>query len=122
MKPECLRRVCKVLETKLNGGNIIKGINIWAVSLLRYYTAFIDYNCTELTQLDRRTRRLTTMHNALYPKSNVKHLCIPRKEGGRGLHGVKETVNLTSLGLENYVKESRESPTKSVDIDLTESI
>ena len=62
------------------------------------------------------------MHNAFHPKSNVKHLCIPRKEGGRGLHDVKETVNLVSLGLENYVKESREGPAKSVDIDLTESI
>ena len=34
VKIEYLRRVRKVLETKLNGGNIIKGINIWAVSLL----------------------------------------------------------------------------------------
>ena len=34
VKTEYLRRVRKVLETKLNGGNIIKGINIWAVSLL----------------------------------------------------------------------------------------
>ena len=26
-----MRRVCKVLESKLNGGNGIKGINTWAV-------------------------------------------------------------------------------------------
>ena len=65
VKAEYLRRVRKVLETKLNGGNIIKGINKWVVSLLRYSAAFIDWNCTELTQLDRRTRRLVTMQNAL---------------------------------------------------------
>ena len=41
----------KVLGTKLNGGNIIKGINTWAVSLLRYSAAFIYWNCAELTQL-----------------------------------------------------------------------
>ena len=42
VKTEHLRRVCRVLETKLNCGNIIEGINIWAVSLLRYSAAFID--------------------------------------------------------------------------------
>ena len=45
-RTEYLRRVRKVLETKLNGGNIIKEINIWAISLLRYSAAFIDLNCT----------------------------------------------------------------------------
>ena len=66
-----------------------------------------------------------TMHNALHPKSNVDRLYIPRKEGGRGLQGVKETVKLTNLGLENYVKESRDrllTAAKSVDIDLIEPI
>ena len=78
-----------------------------------------------MTQLDRRTRKLMTMRNALHPKSNVDHLFIPRKEGGGGLQGVKETVNLTNLGLENYVKESRErllTATRSVDIDFIEPI
>ena len=44
------------------------------------------------------------MHKALHPKSNVDRLYIPRKEGGRGLQGVTETVKVTNLGLENYVK------------------
>ena len=47
-----------------------------------------------------------TMHNALYPKSNVDRLCISRMEVGRGLQGVEETVNVTNSGLQNYVKES----------------
>ena len=97
VKTEYLKRVRKVLETKLNGLNIIKGINTWAVTLLRYSAAFIDWNCTELTQLDRRTRKLMTMHNALHPKSNVDRLYIPRKEGGRGLQGVEEVVKMTNL-------------------------
>ena len=42
VKTEYLRRVRKVLETKLNGGNIIKRINTWVVSFLRYSAAFID--------------------------------------------------------------------------------
>ena len=82
VKAQYLRRVPKVLETTLNGGNIIKGINTWAVSLLRYSAAFIDWNYAELTQLDRRTRNLMTMHNALHPKSNVDCFYMPKKEGG----------------------------------------
>ena len=125
MKTEYLRRARKVLKTMLNEGNIIKKINIWAISLLRYSAAFIDWNCTELTQLDRRTRKLMRMHNALHPKSNVDRLYIPRREGGRGLQGVEETVKVKNLGLENYVKESRQrllAAARSVDIDLIEPI
>ena len=36
------RRVRKILETKLNGGNIFKGINTWAISVLRYSAAFLN--------------------------------------------------------------------------------
>ena len=65
-----------------------------------------------------------TMHNALYPKSNVDRLYIPTKEDGRGLQ-VEETVNLTNIGLEDYLKEFRErlvTTARSVDIDLIELI
>ena len=126
VKTEYLRRVRKVLETKLNGGNIIKGIKISAVSLLRYFAAFIDWSCTaRVTQLDRRTIKLVTMRNALHPKSNAHLLYIPKKEGGRRLQGVEETVKVTNLGLENYVKESRQrllAAARSVDIDMIEPI
>ena len=37
-----LRILRKILGSKLNGGNIIKGLNTWTVSLLRYSEAFID--------------------------------------------------------------------------------
>ena len=37
------RRMRKTLETNSNGGNIITGINIWAISLLRYSAAFLDF-------------------------------------------------------------------------------
>ena len=41
------------------------------------------------------------------------------------MQGVDETLNLTNLGLENYVKESREeflAAVRSVDINLIEPI
>ena len=63
-----------------------------------------------------------TMHNALHLKSYIDRLYIPRKEGGRGFQDVEETVEVTNLELENYVKESKErflTAASSVDIDLT---
>ena len=36
------RRLRKVLKSKLNGGNLVRGVNTWAVSLLRYSAAFIN--------------------------------------------------------------------------------
>ena len=105
---EYKRRVRKVLETKLNGGNIIKAINSWAIPVLRYSAPFLKWRKTELQELDRRTRKLLTMHNAHHPKSNVERIYIPRKEGGRGLLNVEDTVNTAILGLEEYVVDSTE--------------
>ena len=56
------RRVRKMLETKLSGENVIKAINTWAMALLRYSLAFLDWTKEEKQQLDRRTRKLSTMH------------------------------------------------------------
>ena len=43
VKTKYYRRVKKILETKLNGGNTITEINRWAILLLRYSAAFLDW-------------------------------------------------------------------------------
>ena len=62
VKTQYYRQVRKILETKLNGGNIITGINTWAISLLRYSAAFLDWTGAELEQIDRKTRKIMTRH------------------------------------------------------------
>ena len=37
---EYIRRLRNVLKSKVNAGNLIRGVNTWAVSLLRYSGAF----------------------------------------------------------------------------------
>ena len=39
---EYIRRLRKVLKSKLNCGNLVHGVNAWAVSLLRYSAAFVS--------------------------------------------------------------------------------
>ena len=40
---EYIRRLRKVLKSKLNGGNLVRGVNARAVSLLRYSAAFVSW-------------------------------------------------------------------------------
>ena len=71
VKKEYYRRVRKVLETKLNNGNVFKAINTWAVPVVRYSAAFLGWSRLQLEEIDRRTRMLLTMHTGFHPKSNV---------------------------------------------------
>ena len=51
---EYIRRVRKVLKSKLNGGNLVRQVNAWAVSLLRYSAAFVSWRKSELQAIDRK--------------------------------------------------------------------
>ena len=64
IKKEYLRRTRKLLETKLYSRNRIKGMNTWAVPLIRYSEPFLKWTREEHTQIDQRTRKLMTMHKA----------------------------------------------------------
>ena len=105
---EYIRRLRKVLKSKLNGGNLFRGVNTWAVSLLRYSVSFVSWRKSELQAIDRKTRKLFTIYGALHPKSDVDRLYIPRKEGGRDLISIKDCVELAIRGLEVYVHGSEE--------------
>ena len=48
------------------------------------------------------------MHRALNPKSDVARIYLSRKEGGRGLISVEDTLKLAILELERYLLTSEE--------------
>ena len=48
VKKEYYGRVRKVLETKLNSGNVFKAINTSAVSVVRYSVAFLGWSRLQL--------------------------------------------------------------------------
>ena len=102
------QRMRKVLETKLNGHNIIKAIYTWSVSVVRYSAPFLDWRKEKIQGFDRRTRKLMTMHKALHPKINVDRLYISRNEGDRGVLSVEDTIEASKIELEIYVQESKE--------------
>ena len=105
---EYIRRLTKVSKSKLNGGNLVQGVNTWAVSLLRYSAAFSSCRKSGLQAIGRKTRKLFIISEALHPKSDVDRLYIPRKEGGRGLISIENCVELAIRGLQVYVHRSEQ--------------
>ena len=105
IKKEYLRRTRKLLKTKLSSRNLIKGINTWAVPLVTYLGPFLKWTREELKQMDQRTRKLMTMHKALHPKDDIDRLYVSRKEGGRGLASIEDSVDASIQRLDNYIKK-----------------
>ena len=103
IQKEHLRRTRKLLETKLSRWNLIKVINTWTVPLIRYSGPFLKWTREELKQMDQRTRKLITMHKALHPTDDVDRLYVSRKEGGRGLASIEDSVGASIQRLEDYI-------------------
>ena len=78
IRKEYLRRTRKLLETKLSSRNLIKGINTWAVPLVRYSGPFLKWTREELKQMAQRTKKLMTMQKALHPRDDVVRLYLSR--------------------------------------------
>ena len=105
IQKEYFRRNRKLLETKLSSRNLIKGINTWAVSLVRYSGPFLKWTRNEHKQMDQRTIKLMTMHKALYPGNDLDRLYVSRKEGGRGLASIEDNVDASIRRLEDYIEK-----------------
>ena len=100
-----LRRTRKLLETKLYSRNLIKRINTWTDLLVRYLGSLLKLPRTELKQMDQRTRKLMTIHKALYPRDDVNRLHMPRKRGERGPTSTEHTVDASIQRLEDTIEK-----------------
>ena len=121
IRKEYLRRTRKLLETKLSSRNLIKGINTWAVPLVRYSGLFLKWTREELKQMDQRTKKLMTTQKALHPRDDVHRLYVSRKQGGRGLASIEDTVDASIQRLEDYIEKHERGliTTIRIDTDIT---
>ena len=62
--------------------NLMKGINTRAVPLVRFSVPFLKWTREELQQMDQRTRKLLTMHKALYHRDDV-NICVKERRSER---------------------------------------
>ena len=106
VRTDYYRRVRKILESSMNGGNTVKAMNTWAVAAVRYIAGILDWTVDELKEMDRKTRKIMTMNGALHPRADVDRLYIPRDEGGRGMMSVEEVVRIEECSLSDYLKQA----------------
>ena len=71
--------------------------------------------------MDQRTRKLMTMYKALHPRDDVDRLYVSRKEGGRGLASIEDTVDASIQRLEDNIEKHERGliTTTRVDTDNT---
>ena len=105
IKKEYLRRIRKLLETKLCCRNLIKGINTWVVTLFRYSRYFLKLTKEKLKKMEQRTRKLMTVHKALHPRDDVDRLYESRKKWGRGHARMEDSVDASIQRLVDYIEK-----------------
>ena len=105
---EYIRSLRNVLKSKLNDGNLVCGVNTWAVSLLIYLAAFAGCRKSELHSIDRKTRKFFTNYGALRLTSDVDRLYVSRKEQGRDLISIEVCAELAIRRLEVHVHGNEE--------------
>ena len=104
IKKEYIKRLKEILKSKLNSENTVKAINTWAVPVIRYSASIVDWKNSELLNMDRNTRKVLNMYQALQPRSIVDRLYLPHSEEGKGLLSLEECVNVEKRSLGQYLK------------------
>ena len=105
IQKEYLRRIRKLLKTKISSRNLLKGINTWTMNLVGYSGPFLKQTRDELKQMDQRTRKIMTMHKALYPRDDVDRQYVSRKEGEKGLASIENSFDASIQRHEDYIEK-----------------
>ena len=117
IKKESTRSVKNILKSKLNGWNIISTINSKSVSIVKSGAVIICCTKMKLEELDRKTRKLVTMEGAQQPIAAIDGLYLQSCDGGGGLIGQEDCVQVEvdSLStLEMYLSSSNEKMLKTI--------
>ena len=123
VEKEYLRRVKLLARSKLYAGNLVRGINAWAIGVVRYSAGIIDWTEGDLKKMDVKTRKTLSMAGAFHTRGSSLRLYIKRKEGGKGLISVEDCVKMERANLKSYVSESEEWLLKEVaSMELVKSV
>jgi hypothetical protein len=95
-------RIKSILKSKLNGNNLIKAVNRYAVPLLTYSFGVIKWSKTNLQNINIKTRVLFTKFSKHHPKSAIERFNLPRENGGRGFSNLEILLKNQIASLKNY--------------------
>jgi hypothetical protein len=60
--------------------NKMQAIGSLAIPVLRYSFGIINWHQKEVQKLDRKTRKMLTIHGQHHPKADIDRLYVPRKD------------------------------------------
>ena len=95
-------RLNVITKTKLNGKNIIKAINTYAIPILTYSFGIVDWSQTDLKNLQTKINTILTRNRQQHPKSAIERAILPRREGGKGLIDINAQHNLQINKMRTY--------------------
>ena len=67
----------------------------------------LEVDREELKQMEQRTRKLMTVYKALHLRYDVDRRYVSRKEGGRGLSSIEDSVDASMQWLGDYIEKCR---------------
>jgi hypothetical protein len=73
LKKEYIRRLRLILSTELSAKNKMQAIGSLAIPVLRYNFGIINWHQEEIQKLDRKTRKMLTIHGQ-HSKSDIDRL------------------------------------------------
>ena len=114
IRKEYTRRVRLILKSQLNSRNKFMAINSLAVPVVTYGFGIVNWTNAELKNLDRKTRKLLTIHRSHHPKADVDRIYLKRAEGGRGLLQIEMSEKTSIIGLNSYLESTRDWMMKCV--------
>jgi hypothetical protein len=89
-------------DIKLNGNNLIKAVNTYAVPLLTNSFGVIKWSKTNLQNINIKTKVLFTKFSKHHPKSAIERFNLPRENGGRGFSNLEILLHNQIASLKNY--------------------
>ena len=114
IRKDYYRRMRLILKSELNSANIMAAINNLTVPVVTYSFNIINWTIADIDQLDRKTRKLLTIHRMHHPKADVHGIYLKRKEGGRGLMQILAAYKTSTIRLEVYLRKKEDRFIKAV--------
>ena len=66
------KRVTLLMKTRLNAKNLFQALNTWAISVIRYSAAFLDWPKEETKKLDRWIRKQLSAGRELQEQNRTR--------------------------------------------------
>ena len=90
----------------MNAANRFEAISTLTVPVVTYSFNIINWKISEIKRLDRKTRKLLTIHRMHQPKADVNRMYLPRRIGGRGLTKLETAYKSTTIEMETYLRNT----------------